>query len=511
MVATSHPLASSAALSILKEGGNAVDAAITAAAVLAVVEPQMTGIGGDCFAMVKSASGELTGINGSGRSAKKTDGQWFRDNQFSDIPFDSVHAITTPGALKTWDALHQNFGSVEFERLFVDAIHYADQGYHVAPRVAFDWQTNARQLCHDKVAAKLFLKNGQAPKCGQKMANLPLGRALKLIAKKGVEVFYQGEIAEDIVSTVAAKGGMLSLNDLAEMECEWFDPVSTNYCGYRVSELPPNGQGIVALIMMNLLTLLESDHLPIDSAERYHLEIEVGRVAYAVRDVTLADVDFMQVSTEELISIEFAQTLLPLIDRNKRNEKITLPHLPNADTVYLAVADKNGMMVSLINSIYTPFGSGIVAPNSGVLLQNRGACFNLIENHPNEIASRKRPMHTIIPAMASQPNRKDIAFGVMGGAYQPMGHLHVLSNFAKYGNNPQQSLDSPRAFWSSDGVIEVEANLPDHIKQGLVQRGHRLRPALSPIGGGQMIIRDYDLGAYIGGSDPRKDGLAIAY
>ena len=511
MAATSHPLASSAALSILKEGGNAVDAAISAAAVLAVVEPQMTGIGGDCFAMVKTPAGELTGINGSGCAALEASGQWYRDHEFTHIPLNSAHAVTVTGALKAWDDLHRKFGSVAFERLFNDAIHYAEKGYRVAPRVAFDWQMEANVLRNNDVASRLFLPSGKVPKVGQKMLNLPLANTLKIIAQQGVNAFYQGAIAEDIAAAVQAKGGLLSLDDLAAVSCEWVQPVSSAYCGFDVSELPPNGQGIIALMMMNLLHLLDEGDLPADSAQRYHLELEAGRVAYAVRDATVADPTFMQISTEELISLDFAKKLVGQIDKERRNPNIVLPPLPNADTVYLSVADRDGMMVSFINSIYTPFGSGIVAPQSGVLLQNRGACFNVTANHPNEIGGAKRPMHTIIPAMASKVGEQDIAFGVMGGAYQPMGHLHVLSNVAKYGFDPQQALDHPRAFWAGDGVIEVETGISEAIKQGLVDRGHRLRPATSPIGGGQMIVRDHQLGVYIGGSDPRKDGLAIGF
>ena len=510
MAATSHPLASSAALSVLKEGGNAVDAAIAASAVLAVVEPQMTGIGGDCFAMVKTADGELTGINGSGRSAANANGQWYRNNGFTEIPLLSAHSVTVPGSLKAWDELHKKFGSLSFERLFKEAIDYAKNGYRVSPRVAFDWQVSADVLRHDKAASDLFLPGGNIPKIGQKLCNPNLAKTLSTIAKQGVTAFYEGPIAADIEAAIQTQGGFLSQADLAAAGCEWVQPVSSEYCGFDVSELPPNGQGIVALIMMNLLRLLNTDGLPADSAERYHLELEAGRVAYAVRDATVADPAFMQISTEELISLDFAKKLVGQINPQQRNPHITLPPLPNADTVYLTVADCDGTMVSFINSIYCTFGSGIVAPQSGVLLQNRGACFSVAEDHPNEINPSKRPMHTIIPAMAKS-SQKDIAFGVMGGAYQPMGHLHVFSNLARYGFEPQAALDHPRVFWGEDGVIEVESGISARVKQGLVDRGHLIRPSTSPIGGGQMIVRDHSLGAYIGGSDPRKDGLALGY
>lgn len=511
IAATSHPLGTGSAMAVLREGGSAADAAIAASATLAVVEPQMTGIGGDCFALVALSDGQVHGLNGSGRAAAGADAAWYRDNGFSEIPELSAHSVTVPGAVKAWEALHQRFGKLPFERLFRDAIALAEGGYPVAPRVAFDWIRQVETLRRDEGARQHLLINGEAPGVGDRVTNKALAASLRRIAREGSTAFYEGAIAAEIAATVQAKGGFLTEADLIAVSADWVTPISTSYGGHQVMEIPPNGQGVVALIMMNLMSLLGARGLGHDSAERYHLEIEAGRIAYAVRDAMVADPDHMTVSSEVLTSMAFAETLAGQFNRTKRNSAVTLPRLPGSDTVYLSVADRDGMAVSFINSVYGTFGSQIVTPLSGVVLQNRGSAFNVLDGHPNAIAPSKRPMHTIIPAMAVKDGKPSVSFGVMGAAYQPMGHAHVFSNLVDHDMDPQEALDHPRAFWGADGVLDLEAGIPAAVREGLAARGHQVREAASPHGGGQMIVVDHARGFFIAGSDPRKDGHAAGF
>lgn len=512
IAATSHPLASASALQALRAGGSAADAALAASITLSVVEPQMTGIGGDCFALVAEADGSVHGLNGSGRAASGADAAWYRDNGFAEIPELSAHAVTVPGALKAWEALHQRFGKLPFERLFDDAIELAENGYPVAPRVAFDWALEAETLARDPGAAMHLLPGGRAPTTGERVRMPALAATLKRIAREGASAFYQGSIAREIAETVQAGGGFLTEADLAAASAEWVTPISTPYGGHQVMEIPPNGQGVVALIMMNLMTLTGARDLRPDSAQRYHLEVEAGRLAYSVRDAMLADPAHMKMSGEDLASMDFARSLVSQIDPARRNPSIKLPKLPGSDTIYLTVADRDGLVISFINSVYGAFGAQIVTPKSAVVLQNRGACFTVADGHPNAIAASKRPMHTIIPAMATKDGKASVSFGVMGGAYQPMGHAHVFSNMVDHGMDPQEALDHPRLFWAKgEDVLELEAGIAASVADDLVALGHSVRPAQSPHGGGQAIAIDHAAGFFIAGSDPRKDGLAIGY
>lgn len=511
MVATSHPLASSSALQVLQEGGSAVDAALSAAFVLSVVEPQMTGIGGDCFAIIHDGrDGSIQAINGSGRSAEALDMTWYLEQGFSTIPKRSAHAVTVPGALKAFDAMHHKFGQLEWQRLLRDAIGLAKDGFALTPRVALDWRKNQGSLASDEGASRHLLFNGNAPKVGDRVTFSALGKSLQKISDDGISAFYEGQIAEEIESVIKSHGGFLTASDLAKVSADWVEPMSCNYGDYDLLEIPPNGQGLVTLIMLNILEHLDVKSYPHDSAERYHLEIEAGRFAYAVRDAMIADGAHMTASAEALIDKDYAENIASKISMLARNEDITLPDIPSSDTVYLTVADKNGQIISLIYSIYSDFGSQIVTPNSGIVLQNRGACFNLEPGHPNAIGPSKRPLHTIIPAMVLKEGKPVISFGVMGGAYQPMGQVHVFSNLLYYGFDPQYALDHPRLFWAEDGVIEYEAGISRATLGGLEARGHQLRPAPYPIGGGQIIQKTAS-GFYCAGSDGRKDGLAIGY
>lgn len=511
MAATSHPLATRTALSVLMDGGNAVDAAIAASATLCVVEPHMTGIGGDCFVILAEPDGTVHGLNGSGRAAAATDADWYRAQGLAAVPFVGPLAVTAPGALRAWEALLSRFGTRPFEALFADAIRYGEDGYPVHARVARDWANYVPDLLKDEGARLHCLVDGRAPGHGRRHRAPALAATLRAIAAGGADAFYRGPIAAEIAATVQARGGFLAEADLDAVTADWVDPVSASYGGTEVLEIPPNGQGITALILLNLLSLHGATDLPPMSADRFHLEIEAGRLAYSVRDHLVADPAAMPVGARWLASREFAASLAPRIDMKRRNDDLSLPPLPGSDTVYLTVVDRDRRAVSFINSLYSGFGAKFVTPHSGVALQNRGACFTLEEGHPNEIGPSKRPMHTIIPGMAMRGGRPWASFGVMGGAYQPMGHAALMSSMIDHGMDPQAACDHPRLFWGEDGVLDAEAGLPDALLAELAERGHRLRRAANPHGGAQVIVIDDETGFLVAGSDPRKDGLALGW
>ncbi|MEM7301775.1 MAG: gamma-glutamyltransferase family protein [Pseudomonadota bacterium] len=509
MAATSHPLATSSALNVLREGGNAVDAALSAVAVLGVVEPHMTGVGGDCFAIIHEPDGTLRGLNGSGRAAAGADLNWYLERQVSDLDTMPAHTVTVPAAVKAWEALQQRYGTFGLDRLMRDAIRYAKDGFAVAPRVSSDWQAATEKLSNDEGATRHYLIDGSAPDLGS-LHKLPnLATTLEAIASGGADVFYQGAIAAEIASTIQAKGGFLSEDDLSSVEVDWVDLISAQYGGYDVHQIPPNGQGLTALVLLRLLDQLGLNQHDVDAAERVHLEIEAARLAYAVRDAYVSDPATMSRSVNEILADDHIAALAATFNTSKRNDEITLPKLPDSDTVYLTVIDRDLRAISLINSVYGDFGSGIVTPQSGIVLQNRGACFVVEEGHDNAIGPSKRPMHTIIPGMVTKGGKLAWSFGVMGGAYQPMGHGHVLPNMIDYGMDPQEALDHPRTFWGKDDVIEVERPAASSVVPHLEACGHPVRVAPKPLGGGQIIGVDHANGVMIGGSDPRKDGLAL--
>ena len=509
LAATSHPLATTTALTVLREGGNAVDAAIAASATLCVVEPHMTGIGGDCFAFVGEPSGAIHALNASGRAAAGADLGWYLENDIREISDTSPHAVTVPGALRGWEKLHQKFGSMDWARLFADAVDYAEGGFPVAPRVAHDWKNYKTKLAANAGAAKHLLFEGGPPSVGQKISLPALGHTLSRIAKEGADAFYQGEIAAGIAATVQALGGFLGEEDLAECEADWVEPIRTTYQGHEVLQIPPNGQGITALIILNLLTAGGKHHESL-SAKRFHQSMEFARLAYAVRDAHVSDPATRLITAEAILSEETTRALLRQYDPEKRNDAITLPKLPDADTIYLSVVDRDGLVVSFINSVYSGFGTGIVTEKSGIALQNRGSCFVIEKGHPNAIGGGKRPMHTIIPGMVVKDGLPAISFGVMGGAYQPVGQAHVLQNLFEYGMDPQQAIDFPRLFWQPGGVLAAESGITPPILAGLAACGHETVPG-GPHGGGQMIVIDRRNGLLIGASDPRKDGHAAGY
>ena len=511
MAATSHPLATIAALDILKRGGNAVDAAVAASATLCVVEPHMTGIGGDCFAIVAQPDGSLHGLNGSGRAPAAADADWYRARGFRNIPETGPHAVTVPGAIKAWETLLERFGTMPFEALFAQAIRYAEEGFPIHPRVGWDWARQVEALAADEGGRRHYLLDGKAPGVGARQRQPALAGTLRAIARNGSKAFYEGEIGAEIAATVRGLGGLLTEDDLAAVSADWVEPISASFARHEVFEIPPNGQGITALIMFRLLETIGPAADP-DSAERWHLEVEAGRLAYSVRDHLVADPATMTVAPEELLSESFIAALAGRIDRRRRNPEVSLPAMPRSDTIYLTVVDRDRRAISFINSTYEAFGSKIVTPHSGIALQNRGACFSLEKGHPNEIGPGKRPMHTIIPAMAMLDGLPAVSFGVMGGAYQPMGHVQAFSNLAAYGMDPQEAIDHPRLFWSEDDdVLEAESGIPDSVRRRLAGMGHAIRDAERPHGGGQMIVIDRRNGFLIGGSDPRKDGIAAGW
>lgn len=507
MAATSSPLATLTALDVLRAGGNAVDAAVTASAVLCITEPHMTGIGGDCFALVGLPNGKAVGINGSGRAALAADAEWLGRAKLKEIARSSVHSVTVPGAVDAWDRLLEAHGTMDLKEALAPAIKLAEDGVPVTPRVARDWSAHEAELKADE-GGYHFLNGGRAPKAGETMRYPALASTLRSIATGGRDAFYSGEIAEGIVGHLARRGGLLTLEDFSRYRSDWVEPIETSFAGHDILEIPPNGQGLTALIALNILKHTGLRRYSPASAERYHLEIEALKLAWVFRNRHIADPNFADIPVDELLSDGMAAKLVALIDMERAID--VRAALPSSDTVYLTVVDKNRMAVSFINSIYGAFGSGMVTPKSGIALQNRGSCFVTTPGHPNCIGPGKRPLHTIIPAMAKKQGKVEMSFGVKGGDYQPMGHVVVAVNRYVYGMDPQEAIDQPRVF-PQDGNVRFEAALPVAIQEGLKSRGHILVPSEGPMGGGQAIVIDRKNGVLIGGSDPRKDGLALGY
>jgi gamma-glutamyltranspeptidase / glutathione hydrolase len=510
MTASSHPLASIAAVDVLKAGGTAADAAVAAVATLCVVEPAMTGIGGDCFCLVAKPNAPVWGYNGSGRAASAaTTERMLAEGMPHKIPATSAHAITVPGAVDAWEAILKAHGRFDLHKVLQHAIRYAEDGFPVAPRVAADWAMALGKLTPHAGSVKHYLVNGQSPEVGHVMRLPALAATLKAIASGGAKAFYEGAIAADIASTVQAAGGLVTAEDLALHYGDIVEPISTNYRGIDIIELPPNGQGLTALVLLNILEQFDLKSLDPMGAERLHLALEAARLAFALRDTHLADPTHMCEPVAELLDKSFAKKLANLLDRSKR---VSLPNAPrpSSDTIYLTVVDRDRMAVSLINSLYSPFGTGICTEETGVMLHNRGTGFVVEPDHPNTIAPRKRPMHTIIPALAMRDGRCTMSFGVMGADFQPMGHAHIVTNMVDHGMDIQQAIDAPRVFYVGE-VTEVERGVPEAAVAGLKSRGHNVMLRDLPHGGGQGIVIDWNNGNLIGGSDPRKDGCAIGY
>jgi gamma-glutamyltranspeptidase/glutathione hydrolase len=512
IAATSHPLATGAAIAILRQGGNAIDAAIAACAVQCVVEPMSTGIGGDCFALLcRNGALPVIGYNGSGRAPAAASREWFATRGIGVIDVSSPHAVTIPGAIDAWTRLHADHGRLDFADVLEPAIRFAADGYAVAPITAGSWGRSAQRLVVHPETARIFLPGGRSPAAGSIHRQPELAATLRLIARQGRAAFYEGPVAQDMVATLRALGGLHTLEDFAAHRGEYVTPIATDYRGVDVFEIPPNGQGITALLMLNILRGFDLARLDPHGPERFHLEIEAARIAYAARDLLIADPAKAAVPTDGILSARYAERLRAAIDPKRAAVAARLSDFPlHPDTVYLTVVDRDRNAVSFINSLFFGFGSCITAGRSGVVFQNRGTGFVLKEGHPNCIAPGKRPLHTIIPGMAAKDGRPLMPFGVMGGQYQACGHAHLLTNLIDFGMDVQEALDSPRLFFNGP-AIEVEAGVPAATVEGLRRLGHEPVPVALPHGGGQAIRFDWVHGTLEGGSDPRKDGLALGY
>lgn len=509
--ASSHPFASEAAIEILKKGGNAIDAAIAASAVLAVVEPHMTGIGGDCFSLFWKPGQGVRGISGMGRSPQAATQDWYIDNNLTTVKATSPHAVTIPGAIDAWCRLVEDHGSLPLSDILATAITLAEEGFPVSPRTAFDWQDQIEKLTAHEHTKEKYLIDGKAPDVGDVMRYPELARTLKLIADGGRDAFYTGELAQDMVDTLKALGGHHTMEDFAFQKSTYVTPITGKYHDHDIYEMPPSNHGMTALMMLKMLDRINDRGDEAVTAKRYHVMMEAARLAYSARDTWLSDPDYMEMSVDYLISDAVADELASRIDPTKRKADLgCIPHPQSNDTVYLTVVDKNGMAVSFINSLYQSFGSGILAPKSGILLHCRGYGFRFTPGHANSIGPRKRPMHTLIPGMALKDNKPVSVFGVMGADFQPTGHVHVLTNMLDYGMDPQAALDSPRVFFEGK-TLSAEHNIPESVVQDLINMGHQVSRPKEPWGGGQIINIDRERGILIGGSDPRKDGIALGY
>lgn len=510
-IATSHPAATLAGLDMLRTGGNAIDAAIAASAVLCVVEPMMTGIGGDCFALIaKNGKSQVLGLNGSGHAPAGSNAQTLRDAGLDKIPVHSPHAVTIPGAVAAWEKLLADHGTKSLGDVLQPAIRAALDGYVLSPRVSVDWMFLAPLLEPDAGAAANFLANGKAPALGSLFKTPALGRTLEAIAEQGAKAFYDSAITDDMVATLQAKGGVHTRDDFAAIAPKDVTPITTDYRGKTLHEIPPNGQGITAQIILNILEGFDYTGMDPVGADRYHLLLEAQRIAFSLRDTYVADPDHADVPIEDLLSKTLAEKLRGAIDPAKRNEALPDPSLVLSDTIYLSVIDKDRTAVSFINSVYAGFGSCICAPQSGVMFQNRGAGFSLQAGHLNELAPNKRPMHTIIPAMVTQGDKALLSYGVMGGEYQPMGHAQVLQNLVDFGMDLQEAIDCPRVLFDQ-GKVQAELSISDAAYAGLEAKGHPVVRALIPHGGGQAVMIDHEHDTLLAASDPRKDGCALAY
>jgi len=508
MCATSHPLAAQAAIDILKRGGNAMDAAIAGAVLLGICEPQMTGIGGDCFVLYSApGSDKVQALNGSGRAPAAASAARLREAGAATVPLGGPDAVTVPGAIDAFCHLSETVGKLGLEALLAPAINYAEAGVPVAARVAFDWANAAAML--QGHARKTYLLDGKVPQVGQTFRTPGQAEVLRRIAKTGRDAFYTGEVAEDMIAALTARGGVHTAQDFAATKCMETTPVSGEYKGSELLEHPPNGQGATAILLLNILSQFDVAGIDPMGAERAHIEAEAAKLAYDARNRFIADPDFTS-RLDHMTSVETAARLAALIDP-KRAMPASVPTAGSVhkDTIYITVVDCDRMAVSLIYSIFHGFGSGIASEKFGILLQNRGAGFTLEQGHPNELGVGKRPMHTIIPGMLRENGRVVMPFGVMGGAYQPVGHARFVSNLRDFGMGLQATLDAPRCF-SDAGVMKVERGYSQSVRQELTDMGHNVVVPDVALGGAQAI-RIGAGGVLEGASDPRKDGCALGY
>ncbi len=523
LIATSQPLASAAGLRVLQQGGNAIDAAVTAAAVLGVVEPTMTGIGGDLFAIVYDAkTNKVYGLNASGRSARAATVEEFQRRHLDAVPYRGELSVSVPGVVDGWNELLTRYGTLTLERALQPAIGYARDGYAVSEIIANQWKDAEPVLSRDRAATATFLPGGHAPAPGDVFRNPRLAATLEQIARGGRDAFYRGPVAAAIAEDMRRRNGLLTEADFAAHHSDWVEPISTMYRGYRILEMPPNTQGVVALEMLNILENFDLKSMGHNSAAYLHLLVEAKKVAFADRDTWLADPGSVPpAALQRMLSKEYAAERAKAIDPERAATAyapLTLGSTPlpeshpsaRGDTVYLTAADKDGNVVSLIQSIFENFGSGIVAGDTGIVLHNRGSLFSMKAGHPNLLAPGKRPFHTLVPAMVFREGRPWLSFGVMGGDMQPQGHVQVLLNLVDFGMNVQEAGEAPRFRHSADGLA-LESAITPEARFGLARRGHKIIYSIGVFGGFQGILFDRARGVMMGGSDPRKDGMAIGY
>lgn len=510
MAATSHPLATMTAVDVMRDGGNAVDAAVAAAAVLCLAEPHMTGIGGDCFVLYSPKGGVPVALNGSGRAPAAASLDWYLERGFREIPEQSPHAVTVPGAVDAWFRLLADHGTREMGELLQPAIRLAEEGCQVAPRVAYDLAEACARVANDPTAAKVFLRKGVPVGLGEQIRQPQLAATLRRIAEEGRRGFYEGPVAEDMVRRLRALGGLHTSEDFASQRSIYETPISATYADHEVYECPPNGQGIVALMMLKTLAAFDLFDPKNNEADRIHILAEATKAAYNARDAYFCDPVANPFDVFRYLSDEYADEARASMNLRSSSATLVLDELEHKDTIYLAVVDRDGHAISFINSLFAEFGCGIMAPNSGVLFHSRGSSFRVARNHPNAIGPRKRPLHTIIPGMLVKNGRAVMPFGVMGGHYQATGHAHFLTRLLTGDLDPQAAAEAPRSF-AYGGRLELEPTIGPGTGAELERRGHKIAWTTKPLGGCQAIQIDRERGRLIGGSDPRKDGMAFGY
>ena len=515
LVATSQPLAAQAGLSVLKAGGNAVDAAIATVATLCVVEPCSTGVGGDAFALIWSAEEErLFGLNASGPAPMGLTADLVRSRGHTTFPERGGLTVTVPGGVRGWQLALERFGTLGLDTLVAQSIDYARNGFPVSPYIAHSWAKSTTLLGRLPDSQRVWLPAGRAPRVTEVFTNPEFAATLQTLAEQGYDALYRGDIAAQIAAAVRADGGVMTEEDLAGYQAEWVEPIAIDYRdGFAFHEIPPNGQGLAALLALNIVRGFDLRHIAYGSADYYHILIEAMKLGFADAQAFIADPRQAHVPVDALLSQRYARERRALI--NGDTALWPEPGQPegHGDTVYLAVADEMGNMVSWIQSLYVGFGSGITAGRTGIQLQNRGANFSLTRGHPNEVAPGKRPYHTIIPGFITRDGRPWASYGVMGGFMQPQGHLQVGANLVEFGMDPQSALDAPRFNWLRGMEVALEPGISDDVRDELARRGHMLRPkgGLMTYGGGQVILRDPETGVLVGGSEPRNDGAAVGW
>ena len=514
MIATSQTLASAAGLNVLQAGGNAIDAAVTAAAVLAVIEPSMNGIGGDLLSLVYDATTKTVyGLDSTGRSAHAASPAEYAKRGLTEMPTRGPLVVDVPGVVEGWHQLLRRFGTIDLGTALAPAIAFARDGFPVAELVANDWIANEATLAADPPTAATFLPNGAPPKMGEIFANPRLARSLDAIAKEGRDAFYTGSIARAIVADMRSRNGLLDLRDFADHQADWVEPISTNYRGYDVLEMPPSTQGFVALEMLNIMEGFDIAALGHNSADYLHVVSEAKRIAFADRGAFLADRDHMpKGALQRLISKDYAASRRREINMSKAatNPSPDFAGVDHGDTIYLTAADGHGNVISFIQSLFSGFGAGFVAGDTGITMHNRGAGFTLQPGHPNEIGPHKRPLHTLVPAMLAKNGRPLMAFGVMGGDNQAQAHAQIVANVVDFGMHVQEAGDAARVRHVGQ-ELAVESGIGEEVRRALADKGHIVIDGRGAMGGYQAIWIDHDSGVLLGGSDLRKDGLAIGW